>query len=69
MMKNYLSITFAAAAAILLLGLIGTGVRMQQAQTTVIRKQEEIRELQLKNGALQDRYWIEMQEKMREAGR
>lgn len=64
-MKNYLSITFAVTAAILLLGLIATGVRLQQSQTTVDRQQVLINKL-LEDPSI-DAHWIEMQEKMREA--
>ena len=66
-MKNYLTIIFAVAAAILLLGLITTGVRLQQAQTTVDRQQVLINKL-LEDPSI-DSHWIEIQEKMREAGR
>lgn len=66
---KYLTIILSGLVAVLLLGLIVTGVKYQQAISEVDRKQERIRELEKKRDSAVDRHWVDMQAKMKEAGR
>ena len=66
---KHLTITLSVLVVVLLFGLIVTGVKYQQATSEVDRQQEQIKELEKERDSTVDGHWVDMQEKMREAGR
>jgi len=68
-MKNFLTIILVGIAAVLLIGLIVTGIKYQQAVSIVEQQKAEIKQLQKKNEQKVIDHFDWSNSKMKEAGR